>query len=734
MKEENRGGRRSKGGNRNPRKGGPGLTFKIMDHFERNERKRYDAPQLAKKLKLKISYAEIDQKLGFLASKGKLKASGGGTYKLAKKGRDETQKITPPKDGFIGRVDMTRSGDAFIIIDGMESDVFVQGRRLKFAMNGDLVKVELKRGGGRRKLEGAVVEIVERKRDKFLGTLRNESNQYFVETEDQYLALNIEVKEKYLKAAKEGDLVVVKITKWPKKRNDFPKGEIVQVLGGVGSNEITMQQILLNQGFDPGFAPELEEQAAMLKDGAKEKKPAWRKDYRKEITFTIDPETAKDFDDALSVKFLPDGLCEIGIHIADVTHYIQPGSLLDKEAFSRSTSVYLVDRVAPMLPEKLSNELCSLRPNEDKCTFSAIFTFDAEDTIVKKWFGKTLTHSDRRFTYEEAQEVIKSGKGDHAKELKKLNRMAEKMRANRFKKGAINFESDEVKFKLDEEGVPLEVFVKERFEAHLLVEEFMLLANREVAGFMVEKGKEEQEYPFVYRVHDYPDPERVADFTKFAMELGLKLDTSSPAAIAKSFNMLSKASDENNALRMLGPMAIRTMAKAIYTTENIGHYGLAFNNYAHFTSPIRRYADVLVHRILFKNLTEHYRMDKSVLESMCKHISAQEKKAAEAERESIKYKLVEFMETRVGQIFDGYVTGMIDRGIFVELVGVKAEGMVGFENMSEPFAVADSHLKARGKRTNRIIKMGDKIRVKVLSADLSTRRIELEEIGTEKEE
>lgn len=726
MKYKDRGERKSRDRSPNARKGGAAMVAKIMDFFERNERKRFDAPQLAQKLRLRVSYEEIDQTLGMLAQRGKLNPSGGGKYKLAK--RFGGSRDSRPKEGLIGRVDMTKNGDAFIIVDGLESDIFVQGRRLKFALNGDLVKVELTKSGGKRKAEGAVVEIVERKRKKFLGTLSIQKNQFFVDTEDKYLFLSIGVDPDELMGAKVGDLVMVNVLKWPTARIDFPVGKIEQVLGATGSNEITMQQILLNQGFDPGFPEEVIQEAASLQDGTTGKKEPWRKDLRKITTFTIDPDTAKDFDDALSVNYIEDGSCEIGIHIADVAHYIEPGTLLDKEAFGRSTSVYLVDRVAPMLPERLSNELCSLRPNEDKCTFSAVFTFDKDEVITKKWIGKTWTHSNRRFTYDEAQEIIENGRGEFSKELRKLNRMAERMRKKRFKNGAINFDSDEVKFKLDEEGRPLEVLIKERKEAHLLVEEFMLLANREVAIFIAEKGKDEKEFPFVYRVHDYPDPEKVEDFAKFAMEFGLKLDTSSPSAIAKSFNMLANASEKNNALRMLGPMAIRTMAKAIYTTDNIGHYGLAAEHYTHFTSPIRRYADVLVHRILFKNLKEDYRMEKSVLESMCKHISSQEKKASDAERESVKYKLVEFIEGKVGQIFEGYVTGIIDRGIFVQLIGVMAEGMVGFDNMAEPFVVADSNLKARGKKTGRIIKMGDKLKVKILDTDLPSRRIELEEV------
>lgn len=415
---------------------------------------------------------------------------------------------------------------------------------------------------------------------------------------------------------------------------------------------------------------------------------------------------------------------EIGVHIADVSHYIKPGGPMDKEAYERSTSVYLVDRVLPMLPEKLSNELCSLRPNEDKLTFSAVFVFDKDTKVVSRWFGKTIIHSDRRFTYEEAQEIIESGVGEYVEELMQLNTIAKKLRDIRYAKGAISFESDEVQFRLDENGVPVEIFIKERKDAHLMVEEFMLLANRSVAEYIHQKGAS-GEIPFIYRVHDRPDNKKLSEFATFAAELGFKMDLSKPAAVIHSFNLLAKKAEEDETLRLITPLAIRTMAKAEYSTNNIGHFGLGFDDYTHFTSPIRRYSDVLAHRILFRNLNSAiYREDKSLLDVFCKHISAQERKAMEAERESVKYKQVEFMSRFVGTEFNGIISGMHDRGVFVELDDNHCEGMIRFDRFDESFILDDSKMKAFGRISGRTIKIGDRIRIKVLNADLDNRQLD----------
>jgi ribonuclease R len=480
---------------------------------------------------------------------------------------------------------------------------------------------------------------------------------------------------------------------------------------------------LINTGFNIEFPEDVLAETAKIKDDIASE-VSKRRDFRDITTFTIDPHDAKDFDDALSYRVLENGNTEVGIHIADVTHYILPDTALDKEAYLRSTSVYLVDRVCPMLPEKLSNELCSLRPNEDKLTFSAVFTFNEKNDIVEKWFGKTIIHSDRRFAYEEAQLILEAGEGDFVDELIKLNQIAYHLRKKRFKNGAINFETEEVKFRLDEHGVPIEVYVKERKDTNLLIEDFMLLANKEVATYMAKKDPA-AEIPYIYRIHDVPNMDKLENFALFAREMGVKMNLDTPKNIAKSFDDLIKKAEKDENLKILMPIAIRTMAKAEYSSYNIGHYGLAFEYYSHFTSPIRRYSDVLAHRILFENLTKIKRFDKERLEDQCKYISKQERKAADAERESIKYKQVEYMKNHVGEEFDGIVSGMLERGIFVEIKGMMAEGMVPFERMSESFEVESSRLRAKGMRTGKIYKMGDSVRVRILKADMEKKQIEM---------
>ncbi|MCB0639961.1 MAG: VacB/RNase II family 3'-5' exoribonuclease, partial [Lewinella sp.] len=464
-------------------------------------------------------------------------------------------------------------------------------------------------------------------------------------------------------------------------------------------------------------------------DEITEEEIAQRRDFREVTTFTIDPIDAKDFDDALSVRYLDDGHLEIGVHIADVSHYVKPDSQLDKEAYHRSTSVYLVDRVCPMLPERLSNELCSLRPNEDKLTFSAVFEFDKDFKVRRRWFGRAIIHSDRRFHYEEAQQILDQGKGDFYTELKQLNDIAKVLRKRRFRRGSIDFASEEVRFRLAEDGTPLEVYVKPSFETNKLIEEFMLLANREVATYISRKESARHErLPFVYRVHDDPDPEKAEELARFARALGFEMDVSSGEAIAKSYNRLIRAAEKDPTLKMLAPLAIRTMAKAIYTTENIGHYGLGFAHYTHFTSPIRRYSDVLVHRILDKNLGKGqvHKANIRQLDEQCKHISAQEKKAAEAERESVKYKQVEFIEKHIGEVFPGKVNGLADFGVFVELNDSRCEGMIAFDRMDQPYEMGEGRLSIRGRRNGQLIRMGDEIKVRVIDTDIKRRRIEME--------
>ena len=696
----------------------------ILNFFSRNSRKHYNAKILIKKLKISNSKDSVHDALTKLAKEKYLISLADHKFKLNNKFSLPSRSKSKGKK-YQGKVDMTRSGAAYIVCEELDDDVYVAANKTNFALNGDRVEVLVFEKRNRRKPEGEITSILKRSTEYFIGSVRLFRKYAVVIPDKMNMPVDIFVDLENTKGAKDSDKVVVKITKWPSRHSHSPIGTITTVLGETGSHDIEMKAILINNGFNLDFPEEVIAESESLETAITETEKAERRDMRKVTTFTIDPDTAKDFDDALSYEKKEDGSYEIGVHIADVTHYVRPNTALDKEAYDRSTSVYLVDRVLPMLPEMISNELCSLRPNEDKRTFSAVFTFNKSDKIIDRWFGKTFTHSVRRFTYEEAQEVLETGKGDFATELLELNRVAKKLRKKKFKNGAIAFEADEVKFRLDEEGTPIDVYVKERKEAHMLIEDFMLLANKEVAKFIAKKGKT-QEIPFVYRVHDLPNMDKVADFARFANELGFKIETQTPRQIADSFNLLTKEAKKNDALKILEPIAIRTMSKAVYTSENIGHYGLGFEHYSHFTSPIRRYSDVLAHRILEKNLSGTFRANKENLEAQCKHISTQERKAMDAERESTKYKQVEYIEKHVGEIFEGHVSGMIDRGLFIELTANKVEGMIGFDTLNEAFDIANSRLLATGMRTKKVFRMGDIVKVKIVSANLAKKQVEME--------
>jgi ribonuclease R len=651
----------------------------------------------------------------------------------------------PSKDRKIveGRVDMTRTGAAYIVSELLDTDVYVPIKYTNGALNGDTVKVMLfppppfRRGKPVRKPEGEIIQVIKRANEFFIGTLRFNRKYALFYPDNPSIPMDIYVPLEACDTAKDRDKVVVRVTDWQEGKGRIPLGKVTQVLGEVGGNEFEMKKILINAGFELEHSPEALQEALNIPDTISPNEAAMRRDFREILTFTIDPEDAKDFDDALSIQTLENGHLEIGVHIADVTHYLKPDSPMDKEAYQRSTSVYLVDRCNPMLPEKLSNNLCSLVPHQDRLTFSAVFTFDEKDKLVGRWFGKTIIHSDKRFSYEEAQTVL-DGKPSETvssllifseldQALKTLNRISKKMRKEREKNGAIGFETDEVRFKLGPDGVPLEAYVKERKDAHLLIEDFMLLANKEVALYIDEKSKVQQAIPFIYRIHDLPDMAKVADFARFAQQMGHPMKIDTPKQIAKSFNELMQKSRTDDRFKLLEPLAIRTMAKAVYSPENIGHYGLGFTHYSHFTSPIRRYSDVLAHRILERNLDgKSYRVDPSKLEEQCKHISNQERKAADAERESIKYKQAEYTKRHIGEVLTGIISGFLERGFFVELPDSKAEGLVDFRMMGDQFTVEEGNLRAKGRRSGVVLQMGDRVRVRVMAVDLMKRQIELE--------
>lgn len=708
------------------------LKSTLAKTFIQNPDTMFDAKDLIQKLNVTQNKDSVNFALTKLVEEGLISTAKGEKFKLVsrQKGKDKTSerpsRRTQRGGGKVyeGRVDMTKSGAGYMVCDELKEDVYVPARFMHGALNGDTAKFEVMHMSNRRRPEGEVVEVTKRSTENFIGSLYQRGKRYIVIPDGLYNDFEIFIDHEALNNATHGDKVVVKVTTWPGKKRVSAEGRVIEVFGKSGSSDIEMKTILVNQGFDLEFPPEVMEESEAISTDIPESEIMTRRDMRKVTTFTIDPETAKDFDDAISIRRMENGSLEIGIHIADVSYYVKPGTALDKDAFRRSTSVYLVDRVLPMLPEKLSNELCSLRPKEDKLTYSAIFEIDEHNKVKSRWFGRTIIHSDRRFTYEEAQENIDAASGEFADELIILNTMAKALRKERFEKGSIDFDVEEVRFRLDEEGTPIEVYTKERMDTHMLVEEFMLLANREVSEFMTKK--ETPPIPFIYRIHDQPNVDKLKDFALFAAELGFKMDLSTPTQIARSFNTLTKQSKKNEMLKLLEPLAIRTMAKAEYSADNIGHYGLGFEYYSHFTSPIRRYSDVIAHRILEENLKGHFRMALDELEMKCKHISVQERKAMDAERESVKYKQVEYIEKFVGTEFDGKISGMIDRGIFVELLGNKCEGLIPFDSMSEPFHIEESRLKARGLATGKVLKMGDIIRVVIVSTDLNKRQIEME--------
>jgi ribonuclease R len=710
------------------------LEKKIIDLFSKQVTSRFDAKGIIGKLRITNSKDSVQHTLDQLVEKGKIEEASRGKYKWNKAAKVAKSNTRSDAKIATGRVDATRSGAAYIISEDLDNDIFVPGHKLMGALNGDIVEVSwyLAR---KDKVEGEVVHIVERKSENFIGTLSLSPKFAFVIPDNQNMQTDIFVALKNLpKGAEDGAKVVVNITKWATDNKSNPEGKVTTYFGTEGGNDIEMKSILIQKGFNLTFPPEVLKENAAIDTEVKQSEIDKRRDMREITTFTIDPASAKDFDDALSLELLENGNYEIGIHIADVGHYVVPGSELDKEAAKRTTSVYLVDRVLPMLPEKLSNGVCSLRPEEEKLTFSAIFEMDKQGTVITEWFGKTAIYSDRRFTYEEAQERLETGEGDYAQELQLINGLAHKLRAQRFKKGAINFESPEVRFKLDEKGVPLEVYLKSRKDAHMLVEDFMLLANKRVGALI--HGLHEKtgiQWPMVYRIHDEPDMDRVQTFSDFAAQMGYKMKVESPEQVKKAYSKMLTEAEGKPEADILQQLAIRTMSKAVYSSDNIGHYGLGFETYSHFTSPIRRYADVLGHRILFDHLSDNNkRMDVKKLEELCKHISRKERDAMEAERESVKYKQAEFLEAHVGENFEGTISGIADHGIYVSIKANFCEGMIRYEKMFDDFTVGDNKFQIKSPSTT--YKMGDTVWVRVLGANKYKKQIDLELLDTENEE
>ena len=612
--------------------------------------------------------------------------------------------------------------------DGSES-VFIAERSMNRALNGDKVKVMLYPLRRKKELEGEVVEIIERARERFVGIIDSKHGVTILKANNKQLPMNIIIPPDKTKGAKNGQKCIAAITYWGDKYEN-PIGEIVDILGDTGNNNTEMHAILAEYGLPYSYPQEIEKEANKIPETITEDEIKRRIDFRTTTTFTIDPRDAKDFDDALSIKDLGNGLWEVGVHIADVTHFVPEGGIIDQEAVKRATSVYLVDRTVPMLPEHLSNFICSLRPDEEKLTYSCIFTINGLAEVIDYKIARTVIKSDRRFTYEEAQEIIETGKGDFATEILRLNDLAKKLREKRFASGAIAFERSEVRFEIDDTGKPVSVFFKESKDSNKLIEEFMLLANKYVAQHIGMPRNREKPKTFVYRIHDVPNPEKLSNFATFIKKFGYKIKTDGKkTAVSSSINHLLDQIEGKKEQNMIETLAIRSMAKAAYSTKNIGHYGLAMKYYTHFTSPIRRYPDMMVHRLLTKyaDKVPQQTIDRTDYESLCKHSSDMEQLAAQAERASIKYKQIEFMADKIGKVYDGVISGISTWGIYVEINENKCEGMVYIRDLEDDVYVYDEkNYCIIGRRTQRKYQIGDDIRIKVVKADLIKKYLDFE--------
>lgn len=691
------------------------LRHNILSVFNKFPNQQFNYKQLAAQMLVQDSSGRslVSNVLREMTDDGLLEEMYAGKYRL----RIDTTHIT-------GTVEMTTSHNAFVSSPDFPHPIYISHDNLNHALHGDTVKVCLFAKRKKRLLEGEVIEIIKRFRSTFVGVVEVGRNFGFLSPDSREVPFDFFIPLEKLNGARNGQKAIVKLIEWPKGAKN-PIGEVVEVLGFPGDHEAEMHAIMAEFELPWRFTDEVEQAAARISDEITVQEIKRRRDFRPVTTFTIDPADAKDFDDALSLRKLENGNWEVGVHIADVSHFVKPKDILDREGFDRATSVYLVDRVVPMLPERLSNFICSLRPHEDKLCFSAVFELDDQAGIASEWYGKTVINSDRRFSYDEAQAIIETGKGDFAEEILTLNRLAQILRDKRYKQGSIGFERSEVKFEIDEKGKPLRVFFKEYRESNQLIEEFMLLANRKVAEFINREKDGKKGKTFVYRIHDKPNPEKLQAFSSFVKKFGYSLQTSSNKKISESMNRLLDTIQGKKEQNILENLAIRTMAKAEYSTQNIGHYGLGFRYYTHFTSPIRRYPDVLSHRLLFHYLNGGESKSKQEYEAMCVHASDMERRAVNAERASIKFKQVEFLMDKVGQEFDGVISGITEWGLYVEIVENKCEGMVHIRELKDDFYVFDEdNYTLTGKRTRRFFQLGDEVRVKILRTNLARKQLD----------